>query len=261
VIHLICAENRRLYEDVLAEMHRVRTEYFVKGRGWTNLAVDEGRERDDYDDARAIYLIGFEEDRSIAVSVRLLAADRGCLLADVFPHLVSEGPARGPGVFELSRYFASRKRRGPPGFAMRSALHVATLEAVIERGATRLIGFTDLHIMTLLRYTGWRVRPIGLPAAYDEGTAAAFEVGCEAADLVEVRRTLQLAGRQLFQAPAWLPPGSDVYAIAAATGLLLNAPAEVRRPVAHAVAEATAGWAPQGDVESLIARLGERAAA
>jgi acyl-homoserine lactone synthase len=261
VIHLITAENRHLYERVLAEMHQARTEYFVKGRGWAGLSVENGRECDDYDDEGAIYLIGFEDDGSIAVSARLLSAEHGCVLSDVFPHLVSDGPVRGPGIYELSRYFASRKRRGPAGFAMRSSLHVATLEAAIERGARRLVGFTDLHIMTLLRYTGWRVKPIGLPAAYDEGTAVAFEIGCKAEDLASARRTLQLGGRQLFQAPSWLPRGSDVYAIAEATGLLLNAPSPVRQPVLRAVRKAAATWAPQGDLEPLIARLGERAAA
>lgn len=261
MIHLICAENRHLYEDVLAEMHQARTEYFVKGRGWSNLSVQNGRECDDYDDEDAIYLIGFEDDRSIAVSARLLSAEHGCVLSDVFPHLVTDGPVRGPRIFELSRYFASRKRRGPAGFAMRSSLHVATLEAAIERGARRLVGFTDLHIMTLLRYTGWRVRPIGLPAAYAEGTAVAFEIGCEERDLDHVRDTLQLDGRQLFEAPAWLPRGSDVYAIAEATGLLLNAPSTVRQPVLRAVQKAASCWTPQGELEPLIARLGERAAA
>jgi acyl-homoserine lactone synthase len=260
MIHLICAENRHLYEQVLAEMHQARTEYFVKGRGWTNLAVEDGREHDAYD-AEAIYLIGFEEDGSIAVSVRLLAADHGCLLSDVFPHLVSEGPVRGPGVWEMSRYFAARKRRGPPGFAMRSALHVAVLETVVERGARRLVGFTDVHIMTLLRYTGWKVRPIGVPAAYDEGTAAAFEIGCQYEDLEAAQRILRLSGRQLFQAPGWLPRGADVHAIAQATGLILNAPKPVRQPILEAVRDAEARWVPQGDVEQLIARLGERAAA
>lgn len=261
MIHLICADNRHLYEDVLAEMHRARTEYFVKGRGWANLQVHGGSESDDYDHGQAIYLIGFEDDRSIAVSARLLSAENGCVLSDVFPHLVSDGPVRGPRIFELSRYFASRKRRGPAGFAMRSALHVATLEAAIERGARRLVGFTDLHIMTLLRYTGWRVRPIGLPAVYAEGTAVAFEIGCEGRDLDHVRATLQLDGRQLFEAPAWLPRGADVYAIAEAVGLLLNAPRDVRQPVLRAVQTAVSSWSPQGDLEPLIARLGERAAA
>jgi acyl-homoserine lactone synthase len=261
VIHLICAENRHLYEPVLGEMHHARNEYFVQGRGWTNLTVQDGQELDEYDGDRAIYLIGFEADGTIGVSCRLLRADSGCILADSFSHLVSEGPVRGQGVFELSRYFSSRKRRGPAGFGMRSALHVATLEATIARGATRLIGFTDVHIMALFRYTGWRVRPIGIPAAYDEGTAAAFEIGCRQEDLASTREQLQLFGRQLFEAPSWLPAGSDVHALAEATDLILNAPEATRQTALTAIRQAAANWTPQGDAAPLIARLGDREAA
>lgn len=249
MIHLICAENRHLYDDVLAEMHQARAEYFVKRRGWTNLSVQDGLEADEYDNDSTLYLVGFDDDRSIAVSARLLPADDGCILADKFPHLVSEGPVKGPGVYELSRYFVSRRRRGPAGFSVRSQLNVATLEAVVERRVTRVISCTDLYIMTTLRYTGWRVRPIGLPAAYDEGTATAFEIGCRREDLGRIRRILRLPGRQLFQAPAWLPRGSDVVAIAEATGLILNAPSPVSEPVLRAVKDAAARWKPQGEVD------------
>jgi acyl-homoserine lactone synthase len=248
MIHLICAENRHLYEDVLAQMHQARAEYFVKRRGWINLSVQDGLEYDEYDNESTVYLVGFDDDRSIAVSTRLVPADNGCLLADKFPHLVSEGPVKGPGVYELSRYFVSRRRRGPAGFAIRSQLNVATLEAVLERGATRVVSCTDLYIMSTLRFTGWRVRPIGLPAAYDEGTAAAFEIGCRQGDLGRIRRILRLAGRQLFQAPAWLPRGSNVLAIAEAIGLILNAPSPVSEPVIRAIEDAATRWTPQGDV-------------
>lgn len=260
MIHLICASNRHLYPDALDEMHRARHEYFVKGRGWTNLASENECEVDAYDDDRTIYLIGFEPDGTIGASLRLLPADKGCLLADHFPHLVRDGEARGSGVFELSRYFASPPRRGPAGFAMRSALHIAALEAVGARGAQRLVSFTDTTVMTLLRYTGWRVKPIGLPCAYDEGTAAAFEIACAPADLDAARTALSLQGRQLFEAPSWLPAGADVHALADAMGLILNAPETVQAPLVERIRQATADWSPQGEVDTVIARLGRVAA-
>jgi len=261
MIHLITAENRHLYGPQIEAMHRARAEYFVGGRGWTALRVENGQERDAYDDDRALYLVGFETSGEVAASVRLRPSDDGSVLSDIFPHLVAEGESRGPGIYEMTRYFGSRARRGASGFAVRSALHVATLEAVVERGAGRLLGFTDVAALTLLRYTGWRVRPVGLPADYEEGTAVAFEVGCAPADLAETRARLQLAGRQLFEAPAWLPEGSDVLALADATNVILNAPATGRRKAMTTVREVEASWQPQGDLQALIARMGERVAA
>lgn len=261
MIHLVTADNRHLYGPQLEAMHRDRAAYFVGDRGWSGLTVENGLERDAYDDDRALYLIGFEADGSIAASVRLRPSDDGSVLSDVFPHLVSEGPARGAGVFEMTRYFGSRARRGASGFAVRSALHVATLEAIVARGASRLLGFTDVAALSLLRYTGWRVRPVGLPADYAEGTAVAFEVACGPGDLAETRARLQLDGRQLFEAPAWLPEGSDVLALAEATNVILNAPPAGRRKAISAVREVEASWQPQGDLQALIARMGERVAA
>ena len=261
MIHLINAENRHLYRDVLGQMHRARTDHFVKERGWSNLSVEAGLELDEYDNDEALYLVGFDERGGIAVSARLIPADRGCVLSDHFPHLVAEGPACGRGVFELSRYFASPALRGRQHFPVKAAMNLAVVEAMVERRARRLVGFTDLHILGIMRYSGWRVRPIGLPAAYDEGTAAAFEIACQAADLEEMREAVELPGRQLFEAPVWLPQGSDVRALADATSLVINVPSDLGTPALEAVARTVRDWRPQGDLAPLFARLGERAAA
>jgi acyl-homoserine lactone synthase len=261
MIHLINAANRHLYRDVLGEMHRARTDHFVEGRGWRNLSVEAGEELDEYDNDQALYLVGFDELGGIAVSARLLPADHGCLLSDHFAHLVAEGPACGPGVFELSRYFASPALRGRQHFPLKASMNLAVVEAVVERGARRLVGFTDLHVLGIMRYSGWRVRPIGLPTTYDEGTAAAFEIACQADDLAEMQDTLELPGRQLFEAPAWLPAGCDVRALADATSLVINLPSDLRTPALEVVSRTVRAWRPQGDLGPLFARLGERAAA
>jgi len=261
MIHLINAANRHLYTAVLDQMHRARTDHFVGERGWTNLAVESGQELDEYDTDETLYLVGFDEKGGIAVSARLIPADRGCVLSDHFAHLVEEGPASGPGVFELSRYFASPALRGRQHFPVKASMNLAVIEALVERGASRLVGFTDLHLLGTLRYSGWRVRPIGLPAAYDEGTAAAFEIACRPADLEEMREAVQLPGRQLFEAPSWLPRGCDVRTLADATSLVINVPSALSTPALEAVSRTVRDWRPQGDLEPLFARLGERAAA
>jgi acyl-homoserine lactone synthase len=261
MIHLINAENRHLYSDVLAQMHRARTDHFVKERGWNNLSVQAGQELDEYDNDEALYLVGFDEQGGIAVSARLLPADHGSVLSDHFSHLVVEGPACGPGVFELSRYFASPALRGRQHFPVKASMNVAIVEAMVERRARRLVGFTDLHLLGTLRYSGWRIRPIGLPADYDEGTAAAFEIACQAGDLDEMREAVELPGRQLFEAPAWLPSGSNLRALADATSLVINVPSDLGRPALDIVSRTVRDWRPQGDLEPLFARLGERAAA
>lgn len=261
MIHLITPENRHLYADVLAEMHRARTEYFVRERGWNNLVVQAGQEFDAYDTDQARYLVGFGPDGEINVSARLLCAEQGSVLSDHFAHLVSEGPVKGPGVYELSRYFTAPALRGRRSFPVKAAMNVAVVEAMVELGARRLIGFTDLHVLAVMRYSGWRVRPIGLPADYDEGTAAAFEIACQSRDLDDIREIVQLPGRQLFEAPAWLPRGADVRALAEATDLVINLPPPLREPALKVVSSTVQSFQPMQDLEPVFARLGERAAA
>ncbi len=229
MIHLINAANRHLYEDALAEMHRARTEYFVNERGWKNLMVQAGKEFDAYDTDETLYLVGFSPNGDINVSARLLPADRGCVLSDHFPHLVAEGPATGPGIFELSRYFTAPHLRGRKWFPVKAAMNVAIVEAMVQNRARRLVGFTDLHVLGIMRYSGWRVRPIGMPAEYAEGTAGAFEIACQPADLEEIREVVPVPGRQLFVAPEWLPQSVDVRGLADATSLAINVP-----PLQHA---------------------------
>jgi acyl-homoserine lactone synthase len=257
MIHLITPTNRHLYRDVLEEMFRARTRHFVFERGWSNLSVEAGCEQDAYDTDQTLYLAGFDADGAITISARLIPADAGCVLADHFAHLVSDGPPRGPGVYELSRYFTPPSVRGRASFPIKAAMNVAIVEAMVEFGARRLVGLTDLHILGGMRYSGWRVRPIGIPAEYEEGTAAAFEIACQAGDLAEMREALGMPGRQLYQAPAWAPGNIDLRRLADATEVVVR-PA---RPVREAVAPGVSRWRPQGDLGDLFARLGERQAA
>jgi acyl-homoserine lactone synthase len=260
MIHLITAANRHLYQDALRKMYEARARYFVGQLNWGNLTVKDGMELDSYDNDDALYLVGFDDEGGIAVSARLIPADNGCILSEHFSYLVAEGegPIAGPGIYELSRYFTAPNLRGRESFPPKAALNIAIVEAMVDRGARRLIGFTDLHVLGAMRYSGWRVRPLGLPAPYDEGTGAAFEIACQPADLTEIRTAIEFPGRRLFVAPSWLPAGTDLRSLADATELVVNLPNEMRQPAVATISSTVRGWRPQGDLEPMFARLGER---
>lgn len=261
MIHLINEANRHLYRDVLAEVFRARTRFFVDERGWSSLSVTSGEELDEYDTPEALYLVGFGPGGEISVGARLIPADSGCLLADHFAHLVYEGPATGPGVYELSRYFTPPSVRGRASFPIKAAMNVAILEAMVERRAQRLVGFTDLHILGGMRYSGWRVRPIGLPADYEEGTAAAFEIACQGQDLVEMREALAMPGRQLFTAGPWAACDVDLRRLGEATEVVLQDASGRMDPLSSIPVGELRRWSPEGDLGDLFARLSERQAA
>ncbi len=225
MIHCITAANRHLYADELRDLHRRRADCFIDERGWPLSRTAEG-EFDAYDDASAAYLVAFGTDRAVTAACRIRPTEQGGLIPDHFPHLVSdaERSLRVPGTYECTRYFCVPELRGAEGLAARSAIHTALIEHLNDVGGDRLVGFVDMPLLThLRRFSGLRIRPIGLPSAYDHGAMTiAFEIGVTAADLVETRQTLGLAGRQLFVAPAWVENETDPHDLASALRLLAS---------------------------------------
>ena len=91
MIHIITSENRHLYGPQLWAMHEERCRQCVDKNGWVDLVVLDGGEVDDYDDHRAIYLLGFNDEMELEVGLRLRPTDDRCMLADKFPHLIAPG--------------------------------------------------------------------------------------------------------------------------------------------------------------------------
>jgi N-acyl-L-homoserine lactone synthetase len=263
MIHLVTTENRRLYEEALTNMHLERKRHFVDGRGWS-LDVRDGGEYDAYDDEQANYLIGFDAAGLVSVSARLRPTATGGVIADVFPQLLAprERPIQSGRTFECTRYFTSANRRGIRGFEARSKLHIAMVEAMQDLGADRLVGLADLELLThLRRFSGLRLRPIGLPCPYDDGgTVIAFEIGIGPDDLAHAKRVLQIGHRQLFIAPPWLPPGSDVLAMERAVAVLLAAGEAERAALRDRVSRVAEAIVYHSDVKAVMASLDAAAA-
>jgi acyl-homoserine lactone synthase len=179
MIHVVTAGNRHLYGEALTEMHRLRRVHFIEERGWAAMTVRAGGEYDHFDDAQAIYLLSLGADGRVGCSMRMRPAETGSLLTDLFPHLLAadEPSLNRPDVWEISRYFAAPHCRGRAGTGPQAEIRLAALEVARARGVNRLVGMIDLEILPgMLSASGWRVRPLGLPAAYAEGIAQAIEV-------------------------------------------------------------------------------------
>lgn len=262
MIHLIHARNRHLYHSALSAMHAQRRDHFIGERGWP-LQERDGGEYDEYDDADAAYLVAFAGEGEVAVSVRFRTTSNTSLIADLFPHLIAptEAPVKGPGMYEATRYCASKPYRGERGFTARSKLHIAMLEAMLDCRADRLIGFMDVEFIPYFRrFSGLRLRPIGMPQPYDQGTTLAFELGVEATDLAQARQALQIGRRQLFEAPPWLPQEADPIALAQTAELLINAAPQSRMDVLQTVRAHSAQLRLVEDIPAVIASLAKRAA-
>ncbi len=135
MIHVISAENRHLYEDVLEQHFRVRHEIFVEERKWEALRKPDSREIDVYDNEDAIYLLALENRRVLGGS-RLYPTTKPTMMSEVFPHLAAvRGCPVDPQVWEWSRFFVTRERRDG---AFNLQLMAAAQEFCLDQGIERL---------------------------------------------------------------------------------------------------------------------------
>lgn len=113
MIHVL--HGRRRNSALLDQMFHDRKTLFVDLLGW-ELALDAiGREIDQYDHDRALYVVVTDATGAHAASLRLLPTDQSHLLADLFPGLCAAGIPSGPGIYEVTRLCAC-----PPATVPRS---------------------------------------------------------------------------------------------------------------------------------------------
>src|SRR3954470_11265773 len=110
-VHVIRRENRHLYADVLEDYFRIRHQIYVVERRWMDLDRPDKREIDQFDTDDTIYLLGLDGN-AIVAGMRLVPTSSPTLLSELFPGLALNGPVRRHDIYELSRIFVVRQRRG-----------------------------------------------------------------------------------------------------------------------------------------------------
>jgi N-acyl-L-homoserine lactone synthetase len=181
MIHIITFENRHLYGPQLWAMHEERRRQCVEKNGWVDLVVLDGGEVDDYDDHRAIYLLGFNDALELEVGLRLRPTDDRCMLADKFAHLIAPGetPKKGADVWEASRLFtteAYRKRKGPARGERVFECWAAAFELALRRGVSRFVGMIDMQLYPGILNSPIDTRLVGIPRPYEYGVVAGSEI-------------------------------------------------------------------------------------
>lgn len=189
LLHLITHRNRSLYERDVDALHRARKTVFVDELGW-RLRVRDGMEFDEYDDERAMHIVGFDADGDVAMGIRIRPADDRSMLGDHFSHHLPAGmrPIDDGRTWEVSRGF-SRERGLKRGAMLRkAACMIAPLEIALEAGIDRYVGFTDVRMLSLYYHVGWKLNLLGDPQPYGEGDGVAYEAEVSAAVVADIRR-------------------------------------------------------------------------
>jgi len=197
VIHIITTKNRHLYARQLAEMHQLRRIHFVEENGWSDLRVIDGAEVDQFDDDRAVYLLGLDDEDQIEVGLRVRPTDDGCILTDSFPHMVApDAPVlRGPEAWEMSRIFSTYAyRRNRRGGRRVGECFLAAMEVAHAQGARRLVGMVDMQLYPLTSNIAWDLKLTGLPAPYAYGVMAGVYAPIGEAEIARMRESFARRG-------------------------------------------------------------------
>jgi acyl homoserine lactone synthase len=108
MIIAINGANNYAYSGLLDQMYQLRAEVFHDRLGW-DVTVENGKERDQFDDANPMYLISVDGYGRIKGSLRLLPTTGLNMLRNVFQELLPEGKVvENPLIWESTRFCVSR---------------------------------------------------------------------------------------------------------------------------------------------------------
>jgi len=181
MIHLVCADNRSLYAPQLEEMHQQRWACFVEERGWRALRAMQrhpGREEDEFDDERAVYLLALSPSAGVLGSMRLRPADDRSILGDVCAGAIdADTKARfGPGDWEITRAMRAPSYAEPEG-QLRLQLTCAACEFALLEGIKRYVCCVDTFLLPSMRALNREKHSVlGLPHPYAEGEMIGVEL-------------------------------------------------------------------------------------
>lgn len=174
MLFIVTAENRSLFADEIAEMHRQRKRVFVDGLGW-KIPVVNDMEIDPYDRSDTLYLIAKSEPQGpVTASVRLLPTLGPHLMSDLFRTACGGNPPCGPAIWEVSRFCtapAISSRRTRVGLLWEVICGIT--ETALLFGIERVTFQSNAALLPLVLDCGWCAEPLGpsLPDGDDQITA------------------------------------------------------------------------------------------
>ncbi|CAN5363116.1 hypothetical protein BH10PSE13_BH10PSE13_02630 [soil metagenome] len=226
---------------------------FVDELGW-QLRVQDGMERDEYDDDRAMHIVGFDSAEDVAMSIRVRPADDRSMLVDHFSHHLPKGMrAVDDGrTWEVSRGFSRERGLKRAVLKRKAACMIAPLEMALDAGIDRYVGFTDVRLLGLYYHIGWKIDLLGDPMPYGEGDGVAYQAEVSSSVVRDIRQTWGLPAPACIELTS-LDGAATVHA--AAQAMVRDDPAR-----AQLMAPALGSHAPHGGVGRIAALAQARSA-
>lgn len=165
---VVTRENADLYNAELDEMFRLRFRFFVEKMGWSDLHKPDGRERDQFDNGEAIYLLLMNEGEVVGTH-RLLATTKPHLFTDVFPDFCNvRGIQRAPDIYEAGRTCLEERFMDRQTLRkMRRLLMLGLFEFCARAGIRQFTTLCPLYVVHQYLRIGVPIKPLGVPVEMD----------------------------------------------------------------------------------------------
>jgi N-acyl-L-homoserine lactone synthetase len=206
MLKVIEGKRSALFPREMDAMFRNRAEVFHERLGW-EVVVQDGRERDRFDDENPLYLVSIDPySGEYWGSLRLLPTTGPNMLRDVFPFLLSAGEfIESATIWESSRICAvavEGQQRSKNGVNLALGELLAGIgEVAIIAGLTQIVSVFDARIYRVLRAAGCAPQIIGKPRRIGDtmSYAGLFDTG--EGPLQSIRNAVGIEGSVLTPWP------------------------------------------------------------
>ena len=171
MIIIIEPHNKAEYQELMEQMFRLRARVFHDKLGW-DVQVEDGKERDKYDDEAPVYLIyADDEARQVKGCLRLLPTTGPTVLSDFFSDTLSDAVRLSePSIWECSRFCLDDRVLGNGNqeqmyFAC-VVLIAALGDVAIKAGIGSILGNFDSKMLRFYRRIGCEVEILGSTSRY-----------------------------------------------------------------------------------------------
>jgi acyl-homoserine lactone synthase len=195
-IHTIHSGNRHLYDAEIEQHHRIRHDIYVGERKWMDLERPDGREIDQFDTDRAVYLLALEPGQSVVAGSRLVPTTEPHLLSEVFPELANfKGVPCAPDIYEWTRIFVVPAKRESHRLCRAAGIvYCGILEFCLGRGVRQISVVCEAYWIPRLLALGWNPTLLGEPIVKDGMTIVGITCDMTEEALLQTRVAYEIAG-------------------------------------------------------------------
>lgn len=213
-VHVVRRDNAHLYAAELEQNWRGRYQACVLERGWKNLERPDGRDIDQFDTDETIHLLAIDAKRVIG-GIRLCPSTSPTLLSEVFPYMSETPLFAAPDIYELTRIWVAREKRGKDiRPKVESFVTAASMECALALGLSKVRCMIEPWRIARNLNLGWTLRALGPPHRIDDVDVVAVEKDVSTAIWVSICMKTSITGsilvwkgtaRPSYRLPALIP--------------------------------------------------------